>query len=680
MTRGSYHLISLLVILVLALVLLRPIDSFDVWWHLNSGLWMLENSALMDHDVWSFTMNEHEWTNMAWMFQLLLGAAYIAGGVWGLLVIKYSMIFGFLWVLFQCGRGERNILQYILVFLLIMPVIYGHMHLRPHMVELLLLSLLIFLSQKTWNIRIATICFFILIIWANNHASVIVGSVALALQAVVGKWEVNNKIKTRVITAFVFMLTPMATPYGAGILELLVAHGGSDLINYYVDEWRPRDEYLMSLWLMVVVVVLFSLKRLIVLKPAEWFLLVFFFLYSVNSQRFELELAIVLWRPVTEVLALGFNKLSQDSKKLPILVSLSIMLLHGVLYSNQIKSISSYMQGAYPFDRYRYPYVTIEYLDDISEKLGRKLNVLNEYNFGGYISLFTEGRSRIYIDGRMSTIFPESLIVPKYETNPKHLSNVAHKHDVDAILLKLGNSGIISPNDSTWQLVAYDPSSILFVRRSLIQDMPLPSLTYDPGTYKSSFGDKQLQVNIESTDELIQYKRDNPTSLNHMALFLSNNVESAESRSHVFDYLGEAALLSPNDVFSRATYSFLAAKWIELPDVSTADFLKYLPPSEKLNDGVMTSFNLVFARQFLKMGLADHAIDYLYPANSDRRRSLDESVETWRLRFLAHVELEEYVKARNCLDIAYEIVDDKNVMQRSSLDSIGKLLDSIEIE
>ena len=665
---------TLLISLIICLLVLRPIDNFDVWWHLNSGLWMLGQGQILDHDIWSFTQSNAPWINIAWLFQLSIAVAYKSGGIWALFIFKALCLFFVFWFISRSISLPEKTMAYVFSFLILLPDFYGHLHLRPHLFELLALASLIWFSQHPWSIRKSLVGFIILLIWANSHASIAAGAMALAFQVLFGNWQPTIKGRTRLIVAIVFLLTPFMTPYGTDIFNVLFTHGNSDFIQYYISEWLPHDIYPAGMWFAFIISILLFLNKKISISIAELFLLIFFLYYSVKYQRFELEFSILLLRPLTESVAYGLNILKQQNPRLPALVSLLIILIHSVIYSGHIQSLSPAKYNDAPYDRFRYPLATITQLKLLAAKLNRTLRVINDYNYGGYISLFTDGDAKIYIDGRMSTVFPESLLLPPYETDLNVLKQLSNRYQVDAVLLKLDKGKLLSSSDPDWQLVGYDVASVLFVKRSLLGTMDFPLINYDPENYNNNYEQKQLAANVYATKKLLALEPDNPIAINHIAVFLTNDTSSADAQPKAFEYLDKSAQLYPKDIFSRATYAYLLAK--NNSGQTTDLFFKFLPPANKLTPGISMTYDLTYARVLIDSGFPDLALDYLYPEDKNRRYNIDKLLETWKLRILAHFELKEIGKARNCLNIGYELIDDRDKSQRQDFNNLNRLLNS----
>lgn len=63
------------------LVLLTPTDNVDIWSHLKTGQWILENRQLPRHDLYTFTIPpDRVWVDVHWLYQILVALLYQAGG------------------------------------------------------------------------------------------------------------------------------------------------------------------------------------------------------------------------------------------------------------------------------------------------------------------------------------------------------------------------------------------------------------------------------------------------------------------------------------------------------------------------------------------------------------------------------------------------------------------------
>src|SRR5258708_40291468 len=58
----------------------RPIDDFDVWYHLTAGRMMAATGRWPVTNTFAYTAPGAPWIDLHWMFQLLLYGSYRLGG------------------------------------------------------------------------------------------------------------------------------------------------------------------------------------------------------------------------------------------------------------------------------------------------------------------------------------------------------------------------------------------------------------------------------------------------------------------------------------------------------------------------------------------------------------------------------------------------------------------------
>lgn len=665
--------LTVFVSVIITLLVLRPIDSFDVWWHLNSGLWMLNHGQILNQDIWSFTQPGERWINISWLFQIIIAVAYKVGDIWALFIFKGLCLFSVFCLLLISINSLKKLPAFFISFLILLPGIYGHLHLRPHLIELIALASIIIISQQTLNKKKALISFIILIIWANCHASVVAGAIAFSLQFLFGQWEKPIALHNRILTAIIFLLSPFVTPYGIEIVNILNSHGNSDFIQYYISEWLPHAVYPTTIWLPLLIVISTYLNKLIRISIAELFLIFFFLYYSLKFQRFELELCILLIRPFCESIWYGLRTLKFKSKKYPVLITTLVILIHCIIYSGYTDSLSISKYNEAPYEKFKYPSATVAQLNYLSEELERPIRIINDYNYGGYVSLFSNN-TQIFIDSRMSTIFPESLLIPSYETDVRILKQLTERYDADAILLKLDSANILTNDNHVWQMTGYDSASVLFIKRSIIESINYPEIRYNPSTYSNHYSQKEIISHVQSTKRLLEFYTDNAIAMNHIAIFLTRDKNASHPIQNPLSYLEKSSQINPNDTFTNATYAYLIA--LDKNNEMMHLFFQHLPQADELTDGISLNYDITFAETLINNNLSELAKNYLYPNNKERRYRIDKLIETWKLRIIAHIELREFKKAKNCLDVAYELISDEDYVQRTSLDKLSSIISS----
>jgi hypothetical protein len=69
-----------LVVALAAALSLRRLDNTDTWWHLAGGRWIVTHGSVPSNDPLSWTVRDHAWTNVQWLFDVLIYGLYRLGG------------------------------------------------------------------------------------------------------------------------------------------------------------------------------------------------------------------------------------------------------------------------------------------------------------------------------------------------------------------------------------------------------------------------------------------------------------------------------------------------------------------------------------------------------------------------------------------------------------------------
>ena len=70
--------ISLLVLA--ALMVIHPINNYDIFWHLANGREMVASGGVVDTELFSYTFSGVEFNNHAWLGQIILYLVHWATG------------------------------------------------------------------------------------------------------------------------------------------------------------------------------------------------------------------------------------------------------------------------------------------------------------------------------------------------------------------------------------------------------------------------------------------------------------------------------------------------------------------------------------------------------------------------------------------------------------------------
>ena len=216
--------------------LLLPVSNPDLFWHLSAARRMFELRAVPREDWLSWTMNGAAWVDFEWMTQLILGAAYRAGGLAGVWFLKLALL------LFAAWRLDKWLKLYGLAdewramgLALWSAAMLPGADARPE-----LFSLIFFIEWfrllEQWRVNgrapgaLLTAVLFAL--WANLHAGFAYG---LALAAA---YTAAGLPRHLILLA---LAGTLVNPSGWRLYAVLAAHAQTGEAAAWINEWKAPE-------------------------------------------------------------------------------------------------------------------------------------------------------------------------------------------------------------------------------------------------------------------------------------------------------------------------------------------------------------------------------------------------------------------------------------------------------
>ncbi|WP_422930310.1 tetratricopeptide repeat protein [Singulisphaera sp. PoT] len=172
--------------LVLAFLLgVFPLKDTDFWWHLRTGDLIRSTGSVPTHDLYTFTVPDHPWIDLHWIFQVLISWGYEHGGVIALNIAKCIITCASLLFLIICKRREWPVWCMLLAWLPALLVLSGRMYIRPETLTLFYLAA--FLGILTAWDRIPWLAFLLPVVqlaWVNTQGLFVLGPILLGFALV----------------------------------------------------------------------------------------------------------------------------------------------------------------------------------------------------------------------------------------------------------------------------------------------------------------------------------------------------------------------------------------------------------------------------------------------------------------------------------------------------------------
>lgn len=237
--RATWQLLALVVLFSAAAVYesthLYALTGCEVWVHLRTGMWMLENHAIPRTGLFSQYSNL-AWNDSSWVFDLLLGAAHKLLGLRAIPILLMLLKAGVAAVTFLLAHsGRRDFWKAIVLSALAQYVLSGLQPL-PYVLSVLFFAVelkLLLSSRHSGSARRLYWLPLLFLLWANLHIQCVAGLVLLGLFVVASLVEhwlrlLNVRwLRPRIVPlpliqvcriAVVCLLATFATPYGFRLL------------------------------------------------------------------------------------------------------------------------------------------------------------------------------------------------------------------------------------------------------------------------------------------------------------------------------------------------------------------------------------------------------------------------------------------------------------------------------
>jgi len=387
----------------------------DLWGHIRFGQDIWEQGRVHDIDPFSYTAEGHTWINHEWLMEVLLYLIYNLSDSTGLLIFKGLLgifIVHLLSSIYFARAG--NITVYLILFALIIPVMAPGFMTRPHLATFLCLTLLVYVLQKFFDgsHRIIKWTPFIMLLWVNSHGGVVAG---LGIFGVITAVEVIRCYKTGenqgILLLKYFLLSGLAVlinPYGYNLWLFFIQSLG---VPRTISEWAPIVLTDFSHWQYKVLVLLFLGTFLLPNKKRVWEILILVpaIIYGFRHQRHTILTTILL----TPYLLLHYGRwLRWDIKpyydRLSNHFHWAVQGVLGVFVAFTIgMQLNQYAVDDFKIrvDHLVYPTYAAQFM----EANGLEGNLVVPFKWGEYM-IWKSPHSRVSIDGRFRTVYPENII------------------------------------------------------------------------------------------------------------------------------------------------------------------------------------------------------------------------------------------------------------------------------
>ncbi len=498
------------------------IHSFDVFWQLQTGKYMVETSSIIRQDIFTLAADAPRFEHM-WMHDIILYFSYLAGGYEAISILKGLLLTGtaalLAWTARIRGASWTAIL---LIFPAAFLLTNGHWLARPQLWSYLFFALFLLLLErhKKFGGKLLWLLIPAMLAWVNMHgAAVLAFPIMAAYLFGEGLRLLPRRTTSRIrsyaslwVLLIALLGTTFATPYGGQVLKTLAIAPGlggktvkpeapvsgpvvenptlplhtaivedpagkkrsGSITQVFNMDWRPvsfwRDRpFFISLiigggllilgWRRLSLTDLFLLAGLTIMSLKLYRHTPFLYMGIAAFLPVYLDAAI---RPAAERLGI---KLRMASRMTVILAAFAI----GTFLVNDVHKIRGFFNLG--LRDWNYPVAAAEFV----KKHHLPANLYQPFEWGGYLMWTLFPQYKVFWDGRADSreMFADGLQISRGE---EPWQKILARHEVNTLVLSPlifdlgGRRGLIDPlrQANDWALVFADRSSLVFVRAEAV--------------------------------------------------------------------------------------------------------------------------------------------------------------------------------------------------------------------
>ncbi|MBF0106583.1 MAG: hypothetical protein HQM16_14810 [Deltaproteobacteria bacterium] len=176
----------MILILLMALAFLLcfiKIQNYDMGFHLKAGQWIIENLKFPDHDEFSYTVPDHHYVDLHWLYQVVLYLVYTQAGDVGIVVGNSLLIVVNVFIFFCRIRffGPVRFLPVALSLFIGLMAASSNFDVRPQVLSWTFLNLVL-LNLEGYHHDAKTSLWLlpvIMLLWVNCHSLFVLGWVVI---------------------------------------------------------------------------------------------------------------------------------------------------------------------------------------------------------------------------------------------------------------------------------------------------------------------------------------------------------------------------------------------------------------------------------------------------------------------------------------------------------------------
>jgi len=254
---------AILFLLLLAMAVRTPVDT-DIWWHLRSGEYQIQNRTVVRADLFSHTRAGAPWINHSWASQDVLYLVYRLfggneSGSAGLALLTGLLAAGGMAFVYAAGGGSVYVRALAVVLGAATAAVFWSP--RPQMFTFFFSAVVYYLLwlykwrhiDRLWLIPV------VVLVWGNMHAGFATAFILLAgfiagevagnlfgprTDTVIGWRGIGRLAVIGLVSAAALVINP----FGLDLLKLPLATVNIGVLQDFIQEWASPDFHQRQTW------------------------------------------------------------------------------------------------------------------------------------------------------------------------------------------------------------------------------------------------------------------------------------------------------------------------------------------------------------------------------------------------------------------------------------------------
>jgi hypothetical protein len=246
------NLVIAAVLLGMLPLIVRRVGDPDYWWHIRTAQWIVDNHALPSHDLYTYTVMDHVWTDHEYLSQLLLYALQSVGGRAAVSIGFGAIIWAGFWLILR-RISLRPVPFIVTAAALALGALAGEgiWLPRPQAITFTLVCLELYWIETFLAGRSRALYFLppLIVLWANLHGGFVIALVLLFAAFLVegGRWlfardpATGDRVRALALIGVASGIAGLINPHFVSLYVYTWQTETSGVQQSFIREWHSPD-------------------------------------------------------------------------------------------------------------------------------------------------------------------------------------------------------------------------------------------------------------------------------------------------------------------------------------------------------------------------------------------------------------------------------------------------------